>query len=116
MCWNGEKGQTLYDVCKEKGLNMPEEEFKRKIKCLDCLTMKTILENTPDDGSIQAFSPTVVFPNWKTAQLKDSFYAVRTKECPKCPFLSGSKEKAASQLARLEHDLFYSGEGAAHVP
>ena len=116
MCWNGEKGQTLYDVCKEKGLDMTEEEFDRKIKCLNCLTKKTILENIPDDEPIQASSPTVVFPIEKTSQLKDSFYAVRTKECSRCPFLSGSKEEAASQLARLEHDLFYPEEGATHVP
>lgn len=116
MCWDGENGQTLYDVCKERGMNMPEEEFDRKIKCLDCLETKIILENTPDAGPIQASSPTVVFPIEETSRLKDSFYAVRTKECSRCPFLSGSKEEAASQLARLEHDLFYSEEDAVHVP
>ena len=116
MCWNGEKGQILYGICKENGSNMPKDEFNRKLKYLNCLTMKIILENTPDDEPIPASSPTVVFPNWKTAQLKNNFYAVRIKECSKCPFLSGSKKKVASQLARLEHDLFCFEEGAAHVP
>jgi len=106
MSWTGERGETLYETCREKGLAITKKKFNRRIRCLNCLTIKSLLENIPDDEPILAYFPAIVTSMKTTTQLKDNFYAAKTGECSKCLALSGSTGEAASQLARLENDLY----------